>query len=437
MNQFKSPLPEKVYLSGEDCFHLVLDKHAKKHGAGGNVMRKIFYFDKPLSYQKIRSILKRSPIIHWLCNITLVYGRPFQLPYWRYKDQSKEIIFLEHRAENEQEIPEAIASRDITVESERFIEADLVHYPSGRCAFILSWNHIVMDAKGTTLLFEHLEQLTPGEAAVHNSFFPAKEKGKGVIDHIANMYKVKAFVQRSSKPPVSSVATGRSIKKDGSTSVKNIAFTAPETKLIQQNAFKSGSRFGPTLFFVACCAHVTDAINKKRNNAGNIWLPVPYDGRLRGATGPLISNRVSFLFYRIHKEQLDTIPGTVKHLNDQMKAQLKDNIPQRYNQFLDMMRRVPLWLYYLLISKTGKGVFASFLYTSTGENFNELKSLFGEKVTNLTMVPALTFPPGLTFVFLKHDEALNINIAYSPEVIGNNELILIEEKLREVLLTAY
>jgi hypothetical protein len=103
--------------------------------------------------------------------------------------------------------------------------------------------------------------------------------------------------------------------------------------------------------------------------------------------------------------------------------------------FLNMMRYVPLWLYYFLIYNTNKGVFASFLYTSTGDNFNELRSLFGEPIMNLNMIPALTFPPGLTFVFLKHDETLELNIAYSPEIITDNELILIEEKIKEIILT--
>ena len=120
-----------------------------------------------------------------------------------------------------------------------------------------------------------------------------------------------------------------------------------------------------------------------------------------------------------------------------MTAQIKDGIPQRYSMFLNMMRHMPLWLYYFLISRTGKGVFASFLYTSTGDNFNNLKSLFGEPIRNLNMIPALTFPPGLTFVFLKHDNELNINIAYSPDVINNNELHLIEEKIKEILLADY
>lgn len=118
-----------------------------------------------------------------------------------------------------------------------------------------------------------------------------------------------------------------------------------------------------------------------------------------------------------------------------MKAQIKDGIPQKYTMFLNMMRHTPLWLYYFLINKTGKGVFSSFLYTSTGDNFNELKTLFGEPLSRLTMTPALTFPPGLTFVFLKHDDALDVNIAYSPEIISDNELLLIEEKLKETLFS--
>jgi hypothetical protein len=120
-----------------------------------------------------------------------------------------------------------------------------------------------------------------------------------------------------------------------------------------------------------------------------------------------------------------------------MTEQIRNKMPQKYTLFLNMMRHIPLWLYYFLISRTGKGTFASFLYTSTGDNFNELRSLFGEPLRDLTMIPALTFPPGLTFVFLKHDDALNINIAYSPDIISNNDLHLIEQKIKEILLANY
>jgi len=430
----KADLPEKVILSGADCFHLVLDKHAKKHGAGGNVMRKIFYFASALEFNRIDSLLKSSAVIYWLCNIKLKHGMLINTPFWKYTDKGREIILLQHQAVSENEIPENILNRNITVESERFIEADLVYYPSGACAFVLSWNHILLDAKGTTLLFEHLNQLSENKSQNMDVFFPPKEKRHNIIAHIRNMFQVEKFVKISAKPPVSSVAFSATKSGNGKTSTKTISFNADETKTIHENAQKAGSRFGPTLYLVSCCSHVIHNLNLQRNKPGDLWIPVPYDGRLRGATGPVISNSVSFLFYRVPKTELNTVPQTVKCLSHQMTEQIKDRIPQKYSMFLNMMRYAPLWLYYFLIYHTNKGVFASFLYTSTGDNFNDLKSLFGEKIKNINMIPALTYPPGLTFVFLKHDDTFNINIAYSPDIINNNELVLIEEKIKEILL---
>lgn len=430
----KTGLPEKVILSGADCFHLVLDKHAKKHGAGGNVMRKAFYFSKALSFDKINSILKSSPVIYWLCNIKLVNGFLLKKPYWKYTDSGREIILYRHQAEVENEIPEIILSRDINTESERFIEADLVYYPSGGCAFVLSWNHMLLDAKGTTLLFEHLNHISENKPHNFNIFFPGKEKTPGIVAYIRNMYKVKRFVQTSSRPPVYSIAGATTKQTEGKTLNHIISFSAEETSIITKNAFEAGSRFGPTLYFIACCSHVIYYLNSEKNNKADIWLPIPYDGRLKGAEGPLISNCVSFLFYRLNQKELINVEQTVKSLSEQMKEQIKNRIPKKYTMFLNMMRHIPLWLYYFLVSRTGRGVFASFLYTSTGDNFNDLVSLFGEPLSKLTMTPALTFPPGLTFVFLKHDDTLDVNITYSPEIISHNELLLIEQNLKEILL---
>lgn len=429
----KTRLPEKVTLSGADCFHLVLDKHAQKHGAGGNVMRKIFYFNQSLSFEKIDRLLKSSPVIYWLCNIRLHEGWLFQKPCWVYTDRGNEILFRQHALAKENEIPREILARDINLRSQRFIEADLVQYPSGACAFIISWNHILLDAKGTTLLFEHLNALSENKPQDFDLFFPGPEKKTGIIRYIRNMYQVKRFVQRSARPPVFSVAEKKMKSEQGTTAKKIISFNETESKKISGNAFKTGSRFGPTLYLIACCSHVISRLGDQKNKTGDLWLPVPYDGRLKGAAGPLISNCVSFLFYRIPQSQLTSVPQTVTHLSGQMMAQIKEGIPQKYALFLNMMRHVPLWLYYFLVSHTGRGVFSSFLYSSTGDNFNNLRSLFGEPIRDIAMIPALTFPPGLTFVFLKHDDQFSVNIAYSPDAINSSDMNFIEQELKEIL----
>ena len=432
----KTILPQKVHLSGSDCFHLVLDKHAKSHNSGGNVMRIVFYFNKPLPVQKIKDILQQSPVIYWLCNIKLVPGSLFKIPYWKFEDLGKNIIIKEFTHTIEEDIPDFILNEDIPVDAERFVNCDIIHYTSGHCVLVFSWNHILMDGKGIGMLINHLNETDNTHGNQVQRFFPAIEKKASIISYIRNMYKVKRFIQASSKTPISSVA-GKNSKSVQHFKNKIIFFTGEETQLIAENAFKNGARFGPNLFYLSCCTHIVNTINQQNKKEGAIWLPIPYDGRLKGSFGPIISNFVAYLFYRLPTSALTNVKETVSCLNKQMAAQLKINMPQQYTMLLNMMRHIPIGLYYFLINRTGEGSIASFLYSSTGDNFNAITELFNEPVSRLSIFPSSTFPPGLTFSFLKHAGALNINIAYSPDIISNIELDTIEKGLKDLLLANY
>ena len=150
MNPYdKSLLPKKVPLSGADCFHLVLDKHAKRHQAGGNVMRKIICFNEALSAEKMHTVLQSSLLIHWLCNIKLVPGLLLSKPHWKYADKGNKVALIEHRYDIEDGLPAIILNRDIAINARSLIEFDIIHYPSGNCSLVISWNHILMDGKAT------------------------------------------------------------------------------------------------------------------------------------------------------------------------------------------------------------------------------------------------------------------------------------------------
>lgn len=428
-----SSLPARVRLTGSDCFHLVLDRHARKHNSGSNVMRIVFYFDKHINAYSVEQVLHRSPLIHWLCNITLVPGSLFTTPYWKYENRKRQALITEHHHDKTNDIPEIVMKRDIPINAERFIDCDIIQYAS-HSAMVLSWNHIVMDGRGIGMLLQHLNEIADG-LPVHpnNVLFPAAEKKTGFVAYVRNMYKVKSFIQASSKSPIASVAEKRSTSAEHFDN-RLLFFSKEETEKIHNNAFKNGARFGPNLFYLSCCAHTVNQVNTKRGKQGTMWMPIPYDGRLRGAFGPVISNAVAYLFYRVPQSEMGTVKQTVKCMSDQMTDQMKQGMPQRYGMLLNMLRHIPLWLYYFLINRTGEGTFASFLYSSTGEYFNKIDHLFGEKVQHLTIYPSPTFPPGLTFSFLKHGDALNINIAYSSDIISNIELETIENKLRNLLL---
>jgi hypothetical protein len=435
LNSFSRRLPEKVYLTGSDCFHLVLDKHAKKYQSGGNVMRIVFSIDHAIDPEQLKTVFAQSPIIHWLCNIQLKPGSVFGRPYWSYSDKGNNIVIQEHRHDAYNEIPGIVLQRDIPIEGERFIECDIVRYPDNRSLVVISWNHILIDGRGIGMLIHHLNEVTAGNVTTDiSSLFPARQKPLGMLAHIRNMYKVKSFIEQSSRPPLASVAATGS-KATAPFKTKIIYYNETETQQIHQNAINHGARLGPNLFYIACCSHAVNNLLKQRNTQGTLWLPVPYDGRLRGAIGPIISNTVAFFFYRMPQQVLQQVKQTVSSLSEQMTEQIKNKRPQLYSNLLNMMRHIPVWLYYKLVNKTGEGTFTSFVYSATGEGFNNHTHFMGHAVSGLTIYPSPTFPPGLTFSFLKFDNALNINIAYSPDIINTFEITFIEEELKKLLAT--
>src|SRR5437870_764428 len=119
MNFHAYYFPEKVHLSGADCFHLVLDRHAKKHEAGGNVMRKIFFFEHTPALEKVETVFKQSPLIHWLCNISLVSGSLLRIPYWKYENVGREIFINEHHHSIDRNIPPQVLTADIPIDADR------------------------------------------------------------------------------------------------------------------------------------------------------------------------------------------------------------------------------------------------------------------------------------------------------------------------------
>lgn len=432
----KYHFPDKVYLSGPDCFHLMLDLHAKKHGAGGNVMRKLFYFNHRINEEKVRSMLYRSPAIHWLCNIKLHRGFLFSLPFWKYHNANRQVGIFIHNTAKEDEFPESILRREMPVDAAAYIEADILYFPSGRSALVFSWNHILMDARGSAFLFEHLNRLAEGLSDPPELLFPGKEKEPGLLAYIRNMYKVKSFIEESSHKPVSSIVNKQVRINDDLPRNLVVTFSAEETIQVQKLGIATGSKFGPTHFYLACCAQIIHRLNIRRGNVGPVWVPVPYDGRMKGGEGPVFSNQVSFIFYRIDVDKLTTLPITVSDLSRQMAEQIRMKMPVKYNLLLSMMRHFPLWLYYFLISKTGEGTIASFLYTSTGDHFNQMPILMGEQVKEIGVIPALTFPPGFTFLFMMQDDHLHVNMSYLPEVINEEELNFVASGIKELLLHA-
>lgn len=428
--------PQKIYLSGADCFHLMLEINSKKHISSNNVIRIIFHFDDEASVNPIINNIKLSPLITWLCNISLVKGVLFQKPYWKYKNTGNKIAIKNHFCDTDKFIPSEILNRKINIHSDCPIEFDVIKYSSKKVALIISWHHIIMDGRGSGMLMQHLNNQTPVTNKLFSEFFPNNKTKTSLFRYIKNMYEVKAFIEKSSKAPIATVSKGN-ISSNAAFKTKTILFNKLETEKIDSNSKKNGARFGSNIFLMSCCAHIVHEINLLRQSPGTIWIPIPQDGRKRGGFGPIISNCISFLFYRLTVSDLTSVKQTVQSINHQLAEQIKLEMPKKYNMLLNMMRHIPLKLYHFLSTNASKGVVASFLYSSAGEDFRDLNSLTNKPANDVLILPPSTFPPGLTFSFLRFNGNLKMNIVYCQDTISTKELDLIGLNIKKYILGDY
>lgn len=426
-------LPKRLKLSGADCFHVALDRHAQKHSAGGNVVRMAFFLEGKISKESLQSHLDRISVINWMCNIELRSGHYFQIPFWEHTGTDRRVIICEHLSNQVGEIPELIFQRDIPLDAPRFFEADLIHYPNNTSTILFSWNHILLDGRGSGMLMnymDHPEMKIPVEA-----FFPTEKKSPGWIQYIRNMYKVKHFIEESTKSNIVSVfSSPKELYAEPLFKRQVLRFDAEETKQLEVNARKNGTRFGVNSFLLAACSKAVSQLLERRGKKGDLWIPVPYDGRKRGSFGPVISNNVSTVFYTIPMDKQKDVPSMVAHLAHQMNQQLKEEMPHRYNLLLDMMRHIPSRLYYYLVARPGEGALSSFLFTATGEGIGDMRSLFGLPLKDVVIYSPETYPPGLTFLFLRFNNQIKVNISYSSHVIQEAEFNTLCSELTEILI---
>ncbi len=425
--------PERVYLSGEDCFFMMLESNLNRHGTGNNILRIVLHYDECIAAETLLKQLNNSPIVHWMCNIQLINGGLFQRPYWQYRNSRNTITIREHQIPRDAGVPHEVLNSSISIGENSYIACDFIRHNEGSCVLILSWHHILMDGRGAGMFLRHLSGQEPLNEHSLTSFFPKKSQRLSFYNYIRNMYEVKAFIQQSSKGKIASFFSANIHNREGSFSWYSRIFTVEETCKIDGNAKQNGASLGATNFLIAASSTAVYRYLQKRGIQGAIWIPVPYDGRKRGGFGPVITNQISFLFYRLEHDDFQTMKTTVQCINKQFTDQLKIGMPKKYNHFLDMMRHIPLRLYRFLATKESKGAVSSFLFSSAGENNWDMKNLMDQPFRNIDIIPPYTFPPGITVSFFRFEGKLKMNLVVSDLLFSRDESHQLLEEIATII----
>lgn len=418
-------------LSGADWFMLAMDPHMTRYKPIGNICRYALFVNGRLDAKLIKSRIEEKKVFDWLSRMKIKKGLPFQIPSWVPGEQNPFIKFNVHESDSD-EIPADIFEQDLRINCGTLFQIDLVNTPGGKSIFVFSWHHILLDGKGAGTLLKYLN----GDLEVtdHSCLTPSKHKGRSISENYKNMMETKDFLKESSRKPIAGFMTGDP-NPNPSAHYSIIKFDIDQTERIKNNSLAHGSRFGISPYYLAATTRAAHCVLKKRGvQEASFWIPVPQDERLRGAVGPIITNQLSFIFYRIPVKALESLRSCVSHITLQMIEQIKASVPKKYGNMMDWFRRLPLKPYYHLIKGPAGGSIASFLFSVAAESPNELRSFFGYKVEDAVNFPPNTYPPGFTVVFMHFNGTLKIIIGYVEQIISTEEIRLFEEKISKDLL---
>ena len=100
---------------------------------------------------------------------------------------------------------------------------------------------------------------------------------------------------------------------------------------------------------------------------GAYLIPAPHDTRRRGANGPICSNHLSILFYRIEPQHAGKLSDILGELSRQMTDQIRDRFPESCMAALDMFKPLPLGILRAPPREANAGKFATFSFSDSGD----------------------------------------------------------------------
>lgn len=410
---------------------LALEKqHIRKTGLSNNTCRYLLELSGYLGKDELHKKVNAHPDLQWLASIAPEKKYPMSIPAWRRQPATYEIPVGEYNTDDL--IPEEMINERITSHEPPFLRFDLLHRSDGNTALVFSWHHLLMDGYGATLL---LRQLATTNAWPRLQLADETGEHKLPWAQLKNATRAKFFVDRISRKPLSTIAP-KQASGAGYQKIRLVRFNSDETQKIDAAGPTLGAQFGRSALYLGCASRAVNQLLKDRGqHPHDLWIPVPRDQRKKGAQGPLVGNHLSFLFYRLKKQDLESLPKTVQSINEQMLSQIKTRMFSDYDILMRYLRRTPSPLYYFWIKGPQGGSLASFLFTVAADHPDDFTSFADHTIRDSWSFPSNIYPPGLTFAFMRYKDCLHLMILYFDDVLSTAELDNIEQQLKHELIT--
>jgi len=436
----------RVPVRAADCFLLAHDDFMRRTRQGRHVSQSIIELDRIPDIPRVRAaleqLMQKFPLLAgrlrrdwktWLpyWEVPPAPARGLPLGLWRERGATGALVEATE-IENTMELVQGILTEPLEQDGINFnARLDVVEKSDGGCLVALSWSHLLFDGKGAELLLAEIGRLCDGVDLPGETKEPVRPK----LTFQEQIKKTKAAVYRLEelgKIGVPSLAGPRPRRGRGFYHVITLS-REDSTKLTERVAQMAGALF-PMTFYVACTARAHDRVFKQRGREPRGYVvSVPVQTRKRGARGPLFHNQVSVFFFSAVREQLSSIESATLAMKQQFAEMTRGKLDESFLTVLDMMMRLPSWMFMRVVRWQFHGEICSFYHSHTGPFAPELVEFAGGRVTNAYHLPCLATPPGTGLFFCERDGQVNITMTWREGCISAEERRLLLEQTMEDL----
>lgn len=419
----------------------------RRAGMGGNVCRIAIRLEGELDIEPLRQRVAASPVFDWLGRVRMTRPLPVLAPRWRASAQPVE-LFHEHQGngatgEIPGSLPPALFKRPLLASQGPALALDLIRHADSTAHLVFSWNHALLDVHGAELLLRHLcrndrsaTRLDERELVDHDQTnFNLLRRWRNFPRTVMTARGSLALIDKTCGEPLLSLLPSLRQLRQCHIHFRVCSFNEEETARIDREGERLNAGFRRSLFYLAASLKALHGVVLRRGGAAGAYLvPVPHDMRRRGGSGPIFSNQLSFLFYRIEPHLAASLSDTISELSQQMRDQVRNRTPESFRAAMEMFKMMPLDFYNHRLDRPTRGKFASFFFTDAGETCAGMHEIYGARVTAVThLAPALR-PPGLTVVFSRFRRELSAVLSWVDDCLGTEEVKVLEGGLRAALL---
>jgi hypothetical protein len=437
-------LPRQIRLAAGDYFMHGQDLRMRQAGLPGNVCCAVIKLGNGFDVERLRRRIAESPIMDWLARARIFRPVPMLFPaVWRTSAKSEAILF-EHQNQNgvadqPWPLPPVVAARELHAGRGPGLAFDVMRHADGTAHLFLSWNHTHLDARGLDLLLNHLNSdATAKNVPSVQHFLNPKQRHWDFAGWWPNVKKARGSVnwlRESGKEPLFSLVPPGSRPGSCRSLHRVVAFSPEETARIDARCQQFNLGFRRSHFYLAASVRALHTIAVQRGNRDGAYLiPVPHDTRRRGASGPIFSNHLSILFYRIEPKLTNRLGDILGELSLQMTNQIRDRFPECCMAALDMFKPLPLGYYVRHLGRPTRGKIATLCFSDSGETCTGMTELWGGKILDVAHLVPSWRPPGLTLVFLRFNQKLIAHISWVDDCMSPAEVDGYERSLRAALL---